>query len=407
LPELFNNPYFVLLLAILVGALGYVIWRPEAIPAFLFLLLSALGVFFDVANVQRVSLLKAILLPALMAVLLLRKLQSGERMPLSGFVWVASYGAFVVLSCLINGTDINQYRASLGLLLIPLVVALCPNKEKTVKYLTFAFAFWGLVNLLVVVATWAGLGWARAYVTTDSVNISSRFSGLMGISTMMAIYFVISLNAVHVLFYQADTKFGRLLLLALGAGLALGLVGTVSVGALAGWGVSFLYIQYRLSGLRVGNLIGIGAVAVLILGGAAFLNLDTLLGRVSRLSSDQSAVGRLTLLEMGMKRFLTSPLLGVGLGQSGKVHLEVHNTFMQVLMETGIVGFTLFCGVLWRGVRGLRRRAGPDEAGTLTPEVAYYVGLLGTMLAILVDASVHSFDLLMPLWLLIGIAFMV
>jgi len=397
------------MLAVFLGAVCYVTWRPEAAPTFLFLLLSALWVFYEVTDMQRVAFLKAVLLLVLMVVLLLRKIQSGGKIPLTGPTWVISYLASVVLSCLINGTDINQYRGSLGILLIPLVVALCPNNEKTVKYLTVAFAFWGLANFLTVVANWAGVGWARAFVTEDLTNVTARAAGLMGHSSLMGMYFVISLNAVHVFFYQAKTKLGRLLLLTLGAGLALGLLGTVSVAAFGGWLVSFMFIQYRLRGLRVGSMVGLGTVAGLILWlNALFQKGGTLMiKRFTFLNVDPSAQGRLPLLQMGMKRFLTNPLLGVGLGQGGRVHLEAHNMFMQVLMETGIMGFTLFCGVLWSAVRRLHRRTGADETGALTPEAAYYVGLLGTLAAILIDGLAHSNDYLMPLWLLIGIAFMV
>lgn len=407
MPELLNNPYFVLFLAVLVGGLGYVIRRPETIPAFLFLLMAAIESFYDLANIEKVSLLKAILLPTLMAVLALRKFRYGERMPREGFIWITLYGLFVVFSCVINGTNINQYRASLGILLLPLVMALCPNNEKTVKSLTVAIAFWGLVNLLVAAATFAGLGWAKQFVTSDTTNMAARLQGLMGHSSLMGIYFVISLNAVHVLFYQAKTKLGRRLLLVLGVGMALALVGTVSIGAFVGWGVSFLFIQYRLRGLSLGNLMVIGMLAALLLGLSALLKMDTIVARMSSLSSDVSALDRLMLLHMGTKLFFQNPVFGVSLGQGGRMHLEAHNTYMQVLMENGIVGFALFCTVIWKGLRGLRWRAGWDKPTELTPMAPYYIGLLGTMIAILVDGAVHVCDYLMPLWLILGIGFMV
>lgn len=405
MPAYINNPLFILLLAILVGSIIYVILRPEAIPAFLFLLLSALDVFLnDATNIQKVPFLRAVLLPGLMVVLLFRKMQSGEKMPLAGFVWVMSYATFVIISCLINGADINKYRSGLVILLIPLVVALCPNKEKTVKYLTIAFAVWGLANFLTILATWAGLGWARVLVT-DVGDI--RPCGLMRHSTIMGMYFVISLNAVHVLFFRAGTRFRRLLLLALGACLALGLVATVSVAAFGSWVVSFLFIQYRLRGIRLSTLIGIGSCAVVILGLIALLNLGALQERLTSLSTDGSAHARVPLLQMGMKLFLSSPLVGVSLGQGGRLSLVAHNTYMQVLMENGIIGFLLFAVVLWKGVRGLRRRIGPGDPAALSPEAAYYVGLVCTVVAILVDGLAHSNDYLMPLWLILGLGFMV
>ena len=406
--EMLNNSYFVLLMIGLIISLGYLIWRPESVPAFIFLLLSGLGSFYSATSIQRVTLLKAVLLPVLFAVLLFRKFLRSGRLPLSGFTWVIGYGALVVASCLINGTNINDYRASLGILLIPLVVALCPKNEKTVSYITIAFAFWGLANLMVVVATWAGLGWAKAYSSGNAIYTSHRAQGLMGHSTLMGIYFVISLNAVHILFFQARTRVMRVALFILGAGLAVGLLGTLSRGAFAGWVVSFLFIQYRLQGIKVGSIIGVCVLSGVVLGISSFLNLDDLmLGRFTSMSVDPSAKDRIPLLEMGKRLFYSNPLLGVGLGQGGRAHLEAHNTYMQVLMENGVIGFILFSTVVWKGIRGLRKSAVAGTSAAPNPAAAYYIGLLGSMAAILLDAVTHVFDYLMPLWLILGIGFMV
>jgi O-antigen ligase len=405
--ELLNNPYFTVFLALLIIALVFIVWWPEAIPAFLFLLLSGIGLFFLVANVQKVDFLKAFLLPPLLLYLLLRKMQNGDKLPLQGIVWITAYAAFVILSCLINRADLNEYRAYFGILMVPLVVALCPNNEKTVKYLTIAFAFWGFVNLLVVLATLAGFGWAQRFITSDETNFFLRFQGLMGLSTHMGIYFAISLSAFQVLYYLAETRMGRLFYFALGVSMALGLIGTVSVGAFVGWVASLLFIHHQLRRFTTGSLIIIGGSVVLLLLLAAFLKQEAMLERLCRISTDQSALGRITLLQMGITRFVTSPIFGVGLGQGGKLHLETHNTYMQVLMENGLVGFLVFCGILWNGWRRLYRQARQDGKETITPTKAYYVGILGSLTAILVDGLVHVFDFFMPLWLILGIAFMV
>lgn len=194
----------------------------------------------------------------------------------------------------------------------------------------------------------------------------------------------------------------------LGAGLAVGLLGTLSRGAFAGWVVSFLFIQYRLQGIKVGSIIGVCVLSGVVLGISSFLNLDDLmLGRFTSMSVDPSAKDRIPLLEMGKRLFYSNPLLGVGLGQGGRAHLEAHNTYMQVLMENGVIGFILFSTVVWKGIRGLRKSAVAGTSAAPNPAAAYYIGLLGSMAAILLDAVTHVFDYLMPLWLILGIGFMV
>ena len=98
------------------------------------------------------------------------------------------------------------------------------------------------------------------------------------------------------------------------------------------------------------------------------------------------------------------------MGQMGRVHLEAHNTYMQVLMESGIIGFVVFMLLLWKAIQGLRRRATKRRTATdptASAYSAYYVGLLGSLGAILIDGGAHVFYFMMPLWLILGFAFMV
>ena len=68
--------------------------------------------------------------------------------------------------------------------------------------------------------------------------------------------------------------------------------------------------------------------------------------------------GRILLWEIALEQFMAHPYLGIGWGMfSGHVPAEVqlnlvnnihnvHNCYLQVMCETGIVGFLLFCGCL-------------------------------------------------------------
>lgn len=74
----------------------------------------------------------------------------------------------------------------------------------------------------------------------------------------------------------------------------------------------------------------------------------------SNLSQDKTFQGRLDGLETGLELFLGSPIFGVGLGCAGLGAVRdvgpmwdgrivtIHNTLMQTLAETGIVGLTFF-----------------------------------------------------------------
>jgi hypothetical protein len=87
-------------------------------------------------------------------------------------------------------------------------------------------------------------------------------------------------------------------------------------------------------------------------------------------SADRSAQERATLARAGANVFLDYPLLGVGVGQS-KQYLSAyatmggysrprrfkaaHNTYLELLVETGVLGFLAFVGIVYATARALWR----------------------------------------------------
>ncbi|HEX5817746.1 MAG TPA: O-antigen ligase family protein [Gemmatimonadales bacterium] len=103
--------------------------------------------------------------------------------------------------------------------------------------------------------------------------------------------------------------------------------------------------------------------------------------------------GRLPWWQAGIAMFRTQPVAGVGLGQyprlmgafgGGPYRENTHNLFVQVLAETGLVGFAafiIFCAVMLLALA--RRTAAPGnsfERGVAVGGLTGYVGLLLTLL---------------------------
>lgn len=402
----FQNPYFLGVALSVAMASLYVLRHNENIPAFIFLLISFIPWLYQLFNIESLPQLRGVLFIMFLLVLVVRKFSKNEGLSLFNNSLMLLYISAAMFSTAYNGGDVNQYRAYFGLLIIPAVMSLCPANEKTVRHLTIAMALFGAANLVSVLLEWASLGWSQAYSSGLSAASSYRLLGLGGQGTVQGIYLVISLNAVHVLFLQAKSQVHRSMLIALGIGLAVALFGTLSRGAIGGWLLSFMFIQIRLTGLRFGPFVLAGVLFLLIVGLADILGVaDLVAERFVTMSQESSALNRLTLVDRGLRLFSTSPFSGVGLGQGGGTRLEAHNTYLQILMETGIVGFTLFVLVLLRGVRGLMLRAETGADGFFRNP--YYVGLLGTLLAILLDGTFHNFSYFAPMWLIIGIGFQV
>ena len=71
------------------------------------------------------------------------------------------------------------------------------------------------------------------------------------------------------------------------------------------------------------------------------------LSTILEFSDDESFAGRLRSWGYGFQMVSWYPLTGVGIGQWMNYHgLAAHNTFVQVLAETGPIGFILYISIL-------------------------------------------------------------
>ncbi len=103
-----------------------------------------------------------------------------------------------------------------------------------------------------------------------------------------------------------------------------------------------------------------GIVVAGVMGAAALGGMMMLPSRLQELDvSEASAMGRVESWYHGLEMFLGKPLLGVGAGGYEDLYaLTAHNSYVLVLAETGIIGFTVwiaFVGYLFRMVLAVLR----------------------------------------------------
>lgn len=91
---------------------------------------------------------------------------------------------------------------------------------------------------------------------------------------------------------------------------------------------------------------------------------------------------RTTIWSAGVAEFLRHPLLGIGEGAyqvaSARYlgeNFVAHNTFVSVLVELGIVGFTVFVAVLGRTALAVIRMKGEDRAMWVAVFATWLVGV--------------------------------
>lgn len=104
---------------------------------------------------------------------------------------------------------------------------------------------------------------------------------------------------------------------------------------------------------------------------------DFIANRLQGLFANQNAIQRTIFFEDGMKLFKLSPIVGLGMGafenagqsvQSFYYETKyVHNHYVQTLLETGIIGFILFVGLLVVSAVGVLRSRRKDGFHPLVP----------------------------------------
>ncbi|WP_233144093.1 O-antigen ligase family protein [Lottiidibacillus patelloidae] len=106
--------------------------------------------------------------------------------------------------------------------------------------------------------------------------------------------------------------------------------------------------------LRIAFISTISLVAIILIAGSDYLQeIIWLATRSSQIDT------RLTIIKTGLNLFNESPLFGIGLGAiTEKYHIIIHNTPVWILVEFGLIGFTIFllflANILWRGAIAFR-----------------------------------------------------
>ena len=122
---------------------------------------------------------------------------------------------------------------------------------------------------------------------------------------------------------------------------------------------------------------------------------------ITALSSDYnltSESGRLAIWKRGFRLVISNPVTGVGVACFGKAIGEqrdaegeiprwqvAHNSFVQVAVETGLIGFVVFSALLFASLKNFRRLSKHKRTEELLTEYANIpgiclVGLCGTMM---------------------------
>jgi O-antigen ligase len=253
--------------------------------------------------------------------------------------------------------------------LVLAVVATSLRRTRDIRLVIGGFVV-GVVASVVIGLVHDPLGGAAMAVPATSPTQGRLIGGLgdpnfLAAAIVPAIVLAVALMAV----VQASA---RRALLILAAVMVVGLAATESRGGLVAAAVAFGAALLVMRGRR-GRILGAG-VGVLLIGALYFAAHPSGLHRIN---TSDSGNGRTELWEVAWRISAHHPLVGVGLHnftvyspryvrQAGALSYVdliaerphvVHNTYLEVLVETGIVGLGLFLGVIGASLGAVWRAA--------------------------------------------------
>lgn len=274
------------------------------------------------------------LLPVTLVVAaLLWLLSSHKRFDAPQYLLLLLFFVVMMLSNIVNGWAggaLVQFNKFAPVVLAFVVFANAVNDRRrmvtTMGVLTLCAA---VLALHGIEQSQAGMGWTGIGLSQQT---RIQYVGIFNDPNDLGMLFV---TCLPMAFYMASRGgFSRLLWWAVIVILTWGIVLTDSRGTLvATLGLLGVYVWWR-KGLVFAGVVGAMALVALMAMPSRMQEMDV---------SEASAMGRVESWYEGLQMFRQSPLLGIGADlYSDHYRLTAHNSFVLVLAETGIIGFTIW-----------------------------------------------------------------
>jgi O-antigen ligase len=277
-----------------------------------------------------------------------------------------------------------------------LIVLTTVSSAREVRVIALAFVVGSVISVLIGLAT-GSLDAATA--ASSQTAIEGRFTGGGGDPNEQAAAFVAAMFLIIGLLSIYRRRSARAWLLVAFALVTVGFLATQSRGGLIALAVATV-AALLLSPRHRRRILGLAALAAVAVGVMLAIRPDAL-ARITDLGGGSS--GRSDLWSVGWHVFTGHPLFGVGIGNFEVVEAHyvlrpgsishityitdvphlVHNTYLQLLAETGIVGLIGFLTVVavclrasWLAIRGFEARGRIDYADLTRAVMMGTIGML-------------------------------
>jgi len=328
-----------------------------------------------------------------------------------------------VSSVTLRGSVPDLAANGAALLFVLAMVAVSNRPGVPLRLAAGAAAGVGLQGLLGLYQYAAGIPAEKAWVDpAQAAYLKVRVLGTFGNPNVFAEYLVLLLPLAVGLFFAARRLFDRVPWLGISVAGALALVLTFSRGGWAGLGVAAVVFAIFYD-RRLAVLMLVAAVVVVSLPAGQNLVLRRLQSIVT--PGDSSSFYRLAVWGETVDMIRDFWLSGVGLGHRAYMLLypqymhdrtkrpfHAHNTYLELLAETGILGLLAFAWLVWRlfrtslaSLRALARRpAGDHSAGALRALTAGgLAALAGALVHGMVEPLLYIPRVTFTFWFVVGV----
>jgi probable O-glycosylation ligase (exosortase A-associated) len=270
---------------------------------------------------------------------------------------------FAVQPALAYSPFVDYTSMMLMVLMIPVLIQTVEHLRIAMAVLAFSvgalgikFGLWGLLN--------GGAQYSGGFAMLDNNTLAAVF-----LSALPLCWYLVAVTESKILKAGYLFNFGMLVA---------AIVMTHSRGAALALAAEFLLIM-AWSKRKTGLVL----VLLLAAGPAVYLVRDTYISRLSTLKSPQeesSALSRIVSARAAVRMWQDYPLLGVGFGAANQIRLSskysggdalwsdlvIHNTYLQVLVDSGIFAAIIYVGLLagtllWLGASARRARNSHPE----------------------------------------------
>jgi putative inorganic carbon (HCO3(-)) transporter len=244
-------------------------------------------------------------------------------------------------------------------------------------------------------------------VATHSPKLAGNRAGAYGMYENHNDYtfiIVMTMPFAYMLISYAKSRFSRVLLIGYVAACCLGTVLSLSRGGIIALVMMFAMLTWatttggrRVMTLSVLMVFGLGVI------GWQFAARDA--NQAGHYSTEDAKNSRYELWRAARKVFEAHPVLGVGSGrfsehaqeyaelsgdQKGKV---THNTYLEVITGSGLLGFVSFMAMLWHIVKESTRRRPPGSLGVpMQIKIACAVSILALLFRAMLDAKTYDWS---------------